>query len=309
MVLCWYSEDDTIMTAAQENEVTTMIIDFHIHTFPDKIASRTINMLATKCRTKPNSDGTLSAQLDSMKRSGVDWSVAQPVMTKPEQTGKLNAGFIANRDQYLSQGIIPFGGMHPENENYKEEIDRLRDGGILGIKLHPAYQCIPFDDIRFMRIIDYACEQGLIVLTHAGWDIGIYDQNYCSVPQVLNVINTVHPNKLVLAHMGGWADWENVEKYLAGAPVWFDTAFSIGPITALPGCSEPPIKDENLSDEDFIRLARKHGTDKVLFATDYPWADQTDYVQRIQDMALTDEEKEQILGGNALALLGDGFKA
>lgn len=286
-----------------------MIIDFHIHTFPEKIASRTITMLASKCHCMPYSDSSLSAQVDSMKRSGVDWSVALPVMTRPEQSAKLNASFIASREWYLEQGIIPFGGLHPDNEDYKDEIKRLREGGILGIKLHPAYQGIPFDDIRYMRIIDYACQEGLIVVTHAGWDIGIYDQNYCSVPQVLNVINTVHPAKLVLAHMGGWADWKNIEKDLAGAPVWFDTAFSLGTIRKNPSCSEPPILDHNLSDEDFVRLARKHGTEKILFATDYPWADQDEYVKIVQGMKLTDEEKEQIFSGNALALLGDGFKA
>ncbi len=286
-----------------------MIIDFHIHTFPDKIASRTITMLAGKCHCKPYSDSSLGAQVDSMKRAGVDWSVALPVMTKPEQSLKLNTGFVANRDWYLEQGIIPFGGLHPDNEDYKDEIKMLREGGILGIKLHPAYQGIHFDDIRYMRIIECACENGLIVLTHAGWDIGIYDQNYCSVPQVLNVINTVHPDKLVLAHMGGWEDWKNVESDLAGAPVWFDTAFSIGAVVKNPTCTEPPLVDHNLLDEDFVRLARKHGTDRILFATDYPWADQEDYIRRINGMDLNAEEKEQIFSGNALALLGDGFKA
>ena len=48
----------------------------------------------------------------------------------------------------------------------------------------------------------------MIVLIHAGIDIGIYDRNYASVAQILNVIRDVQPEKFVLAHMGGWACWK-----------------------------------------------------------------------------------------------------
>jgi predicted TIM-barrel fold metal-dependent hydrolase len=74
--------------------------------------------------------------------------------------------------------IITFGGMHPNYTNYKEELLRLKQAGIPGIKLHPAYQNVDLDDIRMMRIIDEASSQGLITLVHAGIDIGIYDHNY-----------------------------------------------------------------------------------------------------------------------------------
>lgn len=33
--------------------------------------------------------------------------------------------------------IITFGGMHPNYTNYKEELLRLKQAGIPGIKLHP----------------------------------------------------------------------------------------------------------------------------------------------------------------------------
>ena len=60
----------------------------------------------------------------------------------------------------------------------------------------------------------------------------------------------------------------------------------------------------NLTDEAFVRLAGKHGTDRVLFATDSPWEDQADYIGRMERMLLTDEEKQAIFAGNSAALLG-----
>ena len=94
--------------------------------------------------------------------------------------------------------------MHPDYVNYKEELLRLKQAGIPGIKLHPAYQNVDLDDIRMMRIIDEASSQGLITLVHAGIDIGIYDHNYSSVAHILKLLKEVAPEKLVLAHMGNW---------------------------------------------------------------------------------------------------------
>lgn len=281
-----------------------MIIDFHTHTFPEKISSRVVKKLGITAHIKAYTDGSIENLAASMKRAGVSYSVNLPVMTSPEQVEKINSSMIEDREALLVRGIIAFGGLHPDYTDYKKEIRRLREHHIAGIKLHPAYQNINLDDIRMLRIIDCASEEGLIVLTHAGIDIGIYDRNYCSVAHILKVIDEVHPEKFVLAHMGNWDCWQDVERDLAGAPVWLDTAFSIGPIAKNPATDEPPYEEMNLRDEDFIRLCRRHGTDRILFATDSPWQDQADYIGRIKAMNFSDAEKEQIFGGNAVALLG-----
>lgn len=286
-----------------------MIIDFHTHTFPGKISSKVVRKLGMAAHIRAYTDGSMEGLTASMALAGADYSVNLPVMTSPEQVEKINSSMIQHRESLLSQGIIAFGGMHPDYPDYKKEIRRLRENHIAGIKIHPAYQNINLDDIRMLRIIDCASEEGLITLTHAGMDIGIYDRNYCSVAHILKVIDEVHPEKFVLAHMGNWDCWQEVEQDLAGAPVWLDTAFSIGPIAKNPATDETPYEEMNLTDEDFIRLCRKHGTDHILFATDSPWQDQADYISRIKSMSFTDTEKEHIFSENAVALLGkDAFR-
>lgn len=280
-----------------------MIIDFHTHTFPDAIAENVIHNLSFESNTKAFTDGKLSSLLASMQASGVDYSVNLPVMTSPGQVEKINHSMAENREKLFRQGIIAFGGMHPDYEDYKTELKYLQENGILGIKLHPAYQNMDLDDIRMLRIIEAASELGLIVLIHAGIDIGIYDHNYSSVTHILKVIKEVQPEKFVLAHMGNWGCFDEVESDLAGAPVYLDTAFAIGAITPNPESKVKPILTTNLSNEQFTRIVRKHGTDKILFATDSPWEDQQDYIRRIEAMPLTDAEKKQILGENASRLL------
>lgn len=280
-----------------------MIIDFHVHTFPAGISAKVLAKLSRLSHTQYFTDGSVDGLTKSMREAGITYSVNLPVMTRTDQVEKINSDLISQQQALFQQGIITFGGMHPDYENYKNELWRLKQNGIPGIKIHPAYQNTNLDDIRFLRIIDCASELGLAVLTHAGIDIGIYDHNYASVSQILNVIDRVHPEKLILAHMGCWACWDDVEQHLAGAPVWLDTAFSVGPITPDEARSGTPYLSDNLSDEAFIRIVRKHGTDKILFATDSPWESQKDYVQRIQRIPLTEQEKEQIFYKNASKLL------
>ena len=162
----------------------------------------------------PFTDGSVKGLLASMDKAGITFSVNLPVMTSPEQVEKINSSFIENRDLLLQQGILAFGGMHPNYDASKMrgELLRLKNAGIQGIKIHPAYQKYDLDHPKMMKIIATASELDLIVVTHAGIDIGIYDHDYASVKHVLTVLKEIKPSKLVLAHMGGWGCWEDVER-------------------------------------------------------------------------------------------------
>ena len=165
-----------------------MIIDFHTHTFPDESSEKIVNHLAHTGCIPPHTDGSVIGLFSSMKEADIDYSVNLPVMTKPGQVEKVNSSLIMQKEYLLDMKIITFGGMHPDYVNYKEELLRLKQAGIPGIKLHPAYQNVDLDDIRMMRIIDEASSQGLITLVHAGIDIGIYDHNYSSVAHILKLL-------------------------------------------------------------------------------------------------------------------------
>lgn len=280
-----------------------MIIDFHTHTFPEKSCARIVDHLAHVAAITPYTDGSVSGLLSSMKEARIRYSVTLPVMTRPDQVEKINSSLIENAEYLFSEGIIPFGGLHPDYEDYKEELKRLKNAGIRGIKLHPAYQNMDFDDIRMLRILDEASSLGLIILVHAGIDIGLPTHNFCSVRHILHVLKDVAPEKLILAHLGNWGCWDEVEYYLTKAPLWFDTSFSCGKITPLSDSSKKPYRTELLSFEDFTRIVRKHGTNLVLFGTDSPWSSQKECVKLLEEMPFTQKEKDQLFYENAAALL------
>ena len=177
-----------------------MIIDFHTHMFPDKIAARTIDFLSkTGGDMNPFTDGTWKGLKESTKQAGIDHSIVLPIATRPGQFHTINE-FATH---FQEGTLISFGSLHPESENYKEELRQIQDMGMKGIKLHPDYQDTYFNDIRYKRIISYATELGLIISVHAGQDPKCPDNIHCTPAMAEEVLNEVEPEKLVLAHMGG----------------------------------------------------------------------------------------------------------
>lgn len=281
-----------------------MIVDFHTHTFPEKIAGSVIEKLQAMSCARPYTKATNRDLQRSMQEAGIDYSLLLPVMTSTKQVEKLNTLAAEINARAEETGLLSFGGMHPDYGDYRSELARVQSIGLKGIKIHPAYQACDLDDIRFLRILDRASELGLVVSVHAGFDIGIPGHDYSSPDHILHVMKDVAPDKLVLAHFGGWRRWDEVESKLAGLPVYLDTAFVLGTIVPPNGMQRKPGDSWMLSEEAFVRIVKKHGADRVLFATDNPWSDQTASLNQIRALPLADEEKQMIFGGNAQRLLG-----
>ncbi len=287
----------------KERAEAIRVVDFHVHTFPEKIAKAALKQLSEDSCTEPFTGGTTEELSASMKEAGVDLSIVLPVITNPEKVAHINLSAARQNETVNQTGILSFAGIHPAAENYRILLRQISELGFKGIKLHPDYYRISFDDIRTKRIVDLASELELIIVTHAGTDIGLYPPVYCSVDSIVNVMNDVSPTRLVAAHMGGWNNWDEVLEKLAGRKLWVDTAFSIGEIPwKKPG--QPKHGFRQLSDEGFVELVHAMGADRVLFATDSPWAEQKDYVNRISSMPLSEDEKRQIFSENAKRLLG-----
>lgn len=279
-----------------------MIIDFHTHCFPQKIAASTLKKLSEASGIAPFTTGTEDGLLNSMRSSGIDLSVVLPVATNPGQVENINnkaAELCAARQ---SDGLISFGGIHPDYSDWKAEIHRIARLGLKGIKIHPIYQGVDFDDVRYLRIFSLAAELDLPILTHAGLDIGFPDKNNCSPDMILNAVRQVGPFKLILAHMGGWKSWETAEKLSAEKNIYLDTALALGSL---------PLQDPEasywdpqlLNAESFLSFVKAFGAARILFGTDSPWSGQAEGLAWIRALPLPPVEKDMILGGNAKRLL------
>jgi predicted TIM-barrel fold metal-dependent hydrolase len=277
-----------------------MIIDFHTHTFPDKIADAALTKLRAASHTISFTNGTVSGLRESMESAGINWSVVLPVATNPLKVGSINDLSAALTEK---EGLIYFGCIHPDMENAKGEIARIAQMGLKGIKIHPVYQGVDIDDIRFLRILEAAGEHDLIVVTHNGDDIGFPGVVHCTPQMARNALKQVGKVKLVLAHMGGWKNWETVADALLDTSAYLDTAFSLGALVQSEPKHYSPEEEKLLSEEDFCKLVCAFGANRVLFGTDSPWSDQKREVEAISALPLTEDEKKAIFFENAKKLL------
>lgn len=313
-----------------------MKIDFHTHTFPEKLAQSTIAKLSASADIKNYVEGTLADLQASMQDNDISCSVILPVATKPEQEKTVNRVALETNRRTKETGILSFGAIHPDNEDYKEILRYLKSNGVKGIKLHPVFQKTYFNDIRYKRIMDCAAELDLIIVTHAGFDISFPGADFVTPKHILPVIKELHPPKLVLAHMGGWDCWDEVLEMIAGCDVYLDTSFSLTPLrspkskaTTLvkydtpnflsgkyeteaesggrpnPGQPEPQKTARlQLSIDQFLKIVQKHGAGRILFGSDSPWSDQAESIRMLKNSGLSEDELSLILGKNAAKLLG-----
>ena len=281
-----------------------MIIDFHTHTFPDAIAPAAVNKLQAASHTKPFTDGTVNGLRASMATAGMDVSVVLPVATSPKQVPHINDSAIRVNAQAKETGVFSLGGMHPDFPDWEREMERLCAAGVRGVKVHPPYQGVDFDDARFIRILKKASGLGMLVVTHAGLDMGLPGAEQSTPEKLLRAREQAPETILVLAHMGGWRCWDDVERLLPGAGVYLDTSFALGQMTPNGDGYYKTEKDlAMLEDEQFLRLVSLFGADHILFGTDSPWGDQTAALQKIRALPLPDADMRAILGGNAEKLL------
>lgn len=269
-----------------------MIIDFHTHIFPDKIAARAIPNLSSIIHLAPSMNGTIDGLKESMEDSRVDISVILPIVTNPHQFDSI-LRFAVHINETCAEGpgprLISFASVHPMADDFKDQLRLIKHEGFKGIKLHPNYQGRHFDDIRYMRIVDTASELELSVLTHAGFDPYTPNEEFCTPDMILHMMEEVAPPRLILAHMGNNEHYLESEQKLCGRPVYFDTSYSI----------------MHMPQEQFVRMVHLHGANRILFGTDAPWTYQKDCAERLRTCTgLSEEEKQLIFSENAKLLLG-----
>ena len=262
-----------------------MLIDFHTHCFPDDLAVKAIRRLShVSGGLEPHTDGTLAGLRRSMVENGVDTSVVLHIATNPGQQKKVNdfAAAIHN-----GRDIISFGSVFPGSEDAFAELERIKEMGLPGVKLHPDYQGFRVDDPRWKPLYQKISSLGLITLFHAGYDYG-FPPPYGCMPQALATALRWFDSPVVAAHWGGIHCCEGVLEHLCGRDVYFDTAFGYGMM--------PKYYAQ--------RIVEQHGAQRLLFGTDSPWHTATMERRLLDSLDLSDTHRRLIYCDNAKRLLG-----
>lgn len=269
-----------------------MLIDFHTHIFPDKLASRILNVLQREMNEVNKSvfpiysEGTLGGLIRLMKEYEITQSIVMPIATKPEQTAHINE-FAKKINQNENSGIMSFGTVYPYQPDWESVLEKLADEGFKGIKLHPEFQNFDINGKEGIRILKKAEQLGLIVMLHAGVDLGFSGPVHCAPQMLRDVMQEVDGNRIIAAHLGGFQMWDEVERYLVGTPILMDTAY---------------LKPYINSDQ-YKRIIINHGADKILFGSDLPWEHPQDTLCTLNKLELDKDSMELIMYKNAKRLM------
>ena len=268
------------------------LIDFHVHLFPDALAGRTLEKLAHTAADEHGdapyfSDATYTGTLRKMDEWNVDAIVTQHIATSVKSMHKVN-DFAASVKGYR---IYAFGSVHPDAPDALEELERIKALGLDGVKLHPDYQEFFVDESRMATLYEKMAQLGLPVLFHAGWD-PLSPECVHAEPERLKSVVTGYPDLTVIAaHLGGMQRYDQVEKHLMGCKnLYIDTAMCATYVKNM---------------EQYARILRGHGLERVLFATDCPWSTPERELKLLHTVEMTNEEREGVLCGNALRLLDE----
>lgn len=262
------------------------IIDFHTHAFPEALAERAMRQLVSEAEgVVAWLDGRLSSLLASMDDNNIETSVLCSIATRPEQFEPI---FKWSRE-IASERIVPLPSVHPDDPRAVERIGRIAEAGFKGVKMHPYYQDFCVDDPALDPLYKAMCDHNLMLTLHTGFDIAFERVEKASPRQISTVLDRFAQLRLITTHMGGWQQWDQVERYLIGRPVYMETSWSL----------------EYLDAEQARRMLQNHPRRFILFGTDSPWTDQAASIRAVEKLNLSESLLEHLFYTNARALLKD----
>jgi len=259
------------------------IIDSHTHAFPDEIAVKAISALEAGCGEKAYLDGTISDLLRSMDNAGIEKSIVANIATKPTQFEPI----LKWSQTITSDRIIPFLSVHPADPERLTKIDRIKQTGFKGIKLHPYYQDFYLDEPVVYEMFARIEQNDLTCLVHTGFDIAFERVRRCDPARIAKVVKEFPKLKFVSTHFGAWQDWEEVRKYLIGKPVYMEISLSL------------EFLEQNIAKQ----MLEEHPAQYLLFGTDSPWSDQSTALKLLESMGLDEARYERMLRKNAMDIL------
>lgn len=256
--------------------------DVHTHIFPAKIAGKAVEFLENYYHHRWPGGGDAAGLLAGMDAAGVSASLIFSCATKPEQVIPANDFLFKTQQEYAGR-FYAFGTLHPDFPDIAGELQRIRNMGLRGIKIHPDFQKIYIDEPRMMRIYELIGDQ-LPITIH----MGDRRTDFSSPWRLAKVLDAMPQLKVIAAHFGGYSEWDEVMRVLVGRNVWFDTSSTFWELPA----------------EKAREIVLKHGVDKILFGSDYPASLPGPAIEDVLSMELAPEDNEKIFYRNAEQLLG-----
>jgi len=270
------------------------VIDFHVHFIKRESLNPTwLNYLKeinpeyyAKLEDFAAHPETLTDYLTSQD---VKYAVVLPECAPATSGDVLTEDVIAYcRDRKM---LIPFASLNPNvHPEPAEKLETyVKEGGIMGLKLHPSYQFFYPNEVRLYPIYAKAQELNIPVIFHIGSSIFKGTRlKYCD-PVYLDDVAVDFPHlKIIMAH--------------SGRGFWYDACFFLSRLHKNVYMDITGLPPRNLL-KYFPELEKN--ADKVIFGSDWPTVptDIKKNIEAIKSLPLNDRAIEAIFYGNASKIL------
>lgn len=240
-----------------------------------------MNVIDCHCHLGTGHDYEQTAEmlLADMDRCSIDQAVICPVDRYIAVNNRVGNDSVLAAASDHPDRFIPFATANPwYGDDAREELYRALDAGARGVKFHPALQGFLLCDDLIEPLLEIVQERQVPVYMHTGTPA--YSQ-----PTQLTELALRFPNvDFIMGHMGSTDFWlDAVPAATASDNIYVDTSWSL------------PQKIE--------RALAALGSERVLFGTDTPLSSLDLELACLQRASMTDQERENVLGGSMQRLL------
>ena len=203
--------------------------------------------------------------------------------------------------------LVGFGTINFDRSDLKDQVKRIKDLGLKGIKIHPAAQEVNIAGKELFEVYEEAQEQNLFLSFHTGlhwhriadYQMLLFDEVAYNFPKL----------RFSMEHMGGYSFFKEallvmnnnsrneIQNTFAG---WTSIAMETDAM------GNPRQGAWSLTDDDLCTLIHQTGHERSIFGLDFPYngAKETkEAIDRIKNLPITEEAKHGILGDNLRRLL------
>ncbi|MDR0914671.1 MAG: amidohydrolase [Oscillospiraceae bacterium] len=260
------------------------IIDMHAHIYPDKIAEKaSIGVGEFYNLPMRNQAGSVANLLSSAAQSPIEVTgfLVHSVAVTPKTVESIN-NFVSSECKAHPQ-FRGFGTIHAHTENFEQEIERIVQLGLRGIKIHPDTQQFDADCKEMFKIYEILQSKKLPILVHCG----DYRYDYSHPHRIKRIMQSFPNLRLIGAHFGGWSVWDLALEYLEDENIYLDCSSSM----------------KWLGKVRTRELIRRYGAGRILFGSDFPMWQHKKEIECLLSLKLTIDELEKIFYKNAKQIL------
>jgi predicted TIM-barrel fold metal-dependent hydrolase len=212
--------------------------------------------------------------LDRMDAAGVDMAMCCSLAQRIEND------FIIDLVGRFPDRLFGFGQVLPAADDALDEIGRIAEAGLVGLKLHPSMHGYHVADHGLLDPVLRECrEHGLMVLFNA------LDDAFCAPLAIEEIVKGFPEVPVLIAHMG--AVWNVPEAIIVAERnpnVYLETSATL------------------LS--DVRRAYARLGPEKIVLGSEWPGSDFDLERMKIAKAIADDADRALIEGGNMARLLG-----